>query len=122
MIELRNKVDLLDAEERQAVENAAARGPGVIAASAVTGEGCDALLAEIEARLFPRRMVFSLRLGHGEGRAVSWLYDHGEVQGREDGEAGVDLTVEMTEKEFFQFRKEFGVDAAEVRRTALAAQ
>jgi GTP-binding protein HflX len=122
MIEFRNKIDLLDAGGREAVRNAAARGTGVIAASAVTGEGCDRLLAEIEARLFPRRIVFSLRLGHGEGRAVSWLYDHGEVRGREDGEAGIDLTVEMTEKEFFQFRKEFGVDAAEVRRTALAAQ
>ncbi len=122
MIELRNKADLLDPEERRAAENAAARSTGTLVASAVTGEGCDRLLSEIEARLFPRRMVFTLRLGHGEGRAISWLYDHGEVRDREDGESGVELTVEMTEKEFFQFRKEFGVDAAEVRRTALAAQ
>ncbi|HUF86309.1 MAG TPA: GTPase HflX [Thermohalobaculum sp.] len=122
MIELRNKIDLLGPDQREAVRNAAARGVGTIAASAVTGEGCGALLAEIEARLFPRRMVFSLRLGHREGRAVSWLYDHGEVRGREDGEAGIDVDVEMTEKEFFQFRKAFGVDAAQVRHTALAAQ
>ena len=122
MIELRNKIDLLGSEEQQAARNAAARGAGVVAGSAVTGEGCDTLLAEIEAQLFPRRMIFTLRLGHDEGRAVSWLYGHGEVQGRADREAGVDLTVEMTEKEFFQFQKEFGVAAAEVRRTARAAQ
>ena len=122
MIELRNKIDLLEPEERQATRNAAARGAGVVAGSALTGEGCDALLAEIEARLFRRRMIFSLRLGHHEGRAVSWLYRHGEVQGRADGEAGIDLTVELTEKEFFQFRKEFGIGAAEVRRTVRAAQ
>jgi GTP-binding protein HflX len=122
MIELRNKIDLLSPEERQAVQNAAVRDSGVIAGSAVTGEGCDALLSEIEARLFPRRMIFTLRLGHDEGRAVSWLYDHGDVQGRDDDAEGVELTVEMTEKEFFQFRKEFGVAATEVRRTALAAQ
>ena len=122
MIELRNKIDLLPAEERQATRNAAARGTGAVAGPAVTGEGCDALLAEIEALLFQRRMIFTLRLGHGEGRAVSWLYGHGEVQGREDGEDGIDLTVEMTEKEFFQFQKEFGVAAAEVRQTARAAQ
>ncbi len=122
MIEFRNKIDLLGPEARAAAENAAAREPDAIAASAVTGEGCERLLSQIEARLFPRRMVFSLRLGHEEGRAVSWLYDHGEVCEREDGEAGVDLAVEMTEKEFFQFRKEFGVDAAEVRGAALAAQ
>ena len=122
MIELRNKIDLLPAEERQATRNAAARGAGVVAGSAVTGEGCDTLLAEIEALLFQRRMIFTLRPGHGEGRAVSWLYGHGDVQGREDGEDGIDLTVEMTEKEFFQFQKEFGVAAAEVRQTARAAQ
>ena len=122
MIELRNKIDLLPAEERQATRNAAARGTGVVAGSAVTGEGCDVLLAEIEALLFQRRMIFTLRLGHGEGRAVSWLYGHGDVQGREDGEDGIDLTVEMTEKEFFQFQKEFGVATAEVRQTARAAQ
>ena len=102
--------------------SAAARGSGVVAASAVTGEGCDILLAEIEARLFPRRMIFTLRMDHGEGRAVSWLYSHGDVQDRADGEKGVDLTVEMTEKEFFQFQKEFGKAIADVRRTALAAQ
>ena len=122
MIELRNKIDLLDRQERQATRNAAARGAGVVAGSALTGEGCDTLLAEIEARLFRRRMIFTLRLGHDQGRAVSWLYRHGEVQGREDGEGGIDLTVEMTEKEFFQFQKEFGIAAAEVRRTARAAQ
>jgi GTP-binding protein HflX len=126
MIELRNKIDLLDPDVHHAAisaaRNAAARGAGVVAASAVTGEGCDTLLAEIEARLFPRRMIFTLRMDHGEGRAVSWLYSHGDVQGREDGETGVEMTVEMTEKEFFQFQKEFGKAVAEVRRTALAAQ
>lgn len=122
MIELRNKIDLFGEEERQAVRNAAARDAGVIAGSAVTGEGCDALLSEIEVRLYPRRMVFTLRLGHDEGRAVSWLYGHGEVKRREDDAEGIELSVEMTEKKFFQFRKEFGVSAASVRRTALAAQ
>jgi len=122
MIELRNKIDLLTDEERQATRNAAARGAGIVAGSAVTGEGCDALLAEIEAHLFRRRMIVTLRLGHDQGRAVSWLYGHGEVQGRDDSEDGIELTVELTEKEYFQFRKEFGIAAAEVRRTARAAQ
>jgi GTP-binding protein HflX len=122
MIELRNKIDLLDPDECQAAHNNAARSAGVVAASAVTGEGVDTLLAEIEARLFPRRMIFTLRLGHEAGRAISWLYSHGEVQNRDDDEDGVYLNVEMTEKEYFQFKKEFGVAAVEVRRTELAAQ
>ncbi len=122
MIELRNKIDLLDPERREATLGAARPGSGVVAASAVTGEGCDRLLAEIEARLFPRRMIFTLRLGHEEGRAISWLYGHGDVRSREDGDAGVEISVEMTETEFFQFRKQFGIAAADIRHTALAAQ
>jgi GTP-binding protein HflX len=122
MIEFRNKIDLLGPEDRQAVHNAAARGAGVVAGSAATGEGCDVLLTEIEALLFPRRMVFTLMLGHDQGRAVSWLYGHGDVQGRKDGEAGVEIAVEMTEKEFFQFQKEFGITAVDMHRAARAAQ
>ncbi|HSF95312.1 MAG TPA: GTPase HflX [Thermohalobaculum sp.] len=122
MVELRNKIDLLEPEAQQAVRNAAGRGSGIVAGSAVTGEGCDALLAEIEARLFPRRMVFTLNLGHGQGRAAAWLYSHGEVKHRSDSEEGAEIAVEMTEKEFFQFRKEFGIPAAALRRTELAAQ
>ena len=122
MIEHRNKIDLLPPDERQAARNAADRISGVVAGSAVTGEGCDALLAEIEARLFPRRMIFTLQLDHREGRAVSWLYSHGDVQNRDDSETGIVLTVEMTEKEYFQFQKEFGRVVTEIRRTALAAQ
>lgn len=122
MIELRNKIDLLEPEARQAARNGAQRGTGIVAGSAVTGEGCAELLAEIEARLFPRRMIFSLQLDHQAGRAVSWLYGHGEVKSRSDGDDGIEITVEMTEKEFFQFRKEFGIPAAALRRTELAAQ
>lgn len=121
MIDALNKIDLLPAEERRAVQNTAIRGTGV-ALSAATGMGCGDLLSQIEASLFPRRMVFELHLGHDEGAAVSWLYGHGEVKDREDDATGVDLTVEMTEKEFFQFQKEFGAKAAEVRHQALAAQ
>jgi GTP-binding protein HflX len=122
MIELRNKIDLLGPEERQAAHNNADRSAGVVAGSAVTGDGIDTLLAEIETRLFPRRIIFTLRLAHSAGRAISWLYGHGEVQGRDDSEAGVDVTVEMTEKEFFQFQKECGAATAEVRATVVARQ
>jgi GTP-binding protein HflX len=121
MIELRNKIDLLDPEERQAALNNAARSDAVVAGSAVTGEGIDALLAAIDIRLFPRRIIFSLHLAHAAGKAISWLYRHGDVQSREDGETGVDMTVEMTEKEFFQFQKEFGAAVVEVRGTVVAA-
>jgi GTP-binding protein HflX len=121
-LEVRNKIDLLGPEAAEAERALAAREPGVVAASAATGEGLDRLLAEIEERLYPRRFLFELRLGHGDGGAISWVYGHGDVVERHDDEDGVHLSAEMTEKEFFQFEKAFGRRATLVRRRRLAAQ
>ena len=122
MLEVLNKIDLVPSEERAAAINRAGRSDAVITVSAVTGEGCDALLAAIEGRLFPRRQRFSLTIPHDQGRAAAWLYSHGEVVGREEAEDGTVLTVNMTEREYFQFRKEFPDVPAPPDRPRLAAQ
>ncbi|GMG83557.1 GTPase HflX [Paralimibaculum aggregatum] len=122
MIEAQNKLDLLEPEARAAVQAAAERDPNVLAISAVTGDGLEPLLAEIEDRLYPRRFLFDIDLGHEEGAAVSWLYGHGDVRAREDDGDGVHLQVELTEREFYQFTKGFGRHHDSVRRTRLAAQ
>jgi GTP-binding protein HflX len=122
MLEVLNKIDLVPAAARSAALNQAERKDAVLAVSAVTGEGCDALLQAIEARLFPQRHRLTLTLGHDQGRAVSWLYDHGEVVAREEADDATQLTVELTEREYFQFRKEFPDLPAPPERPRLAAQ
>ncbi len=122
MLEVLNKIDLIPAEARLTALNQAERKDAILAVSAVTGEGCDALLHAIEARLYPRRHRITLTLGHAEGRAVAWLYDHGEVVSREEQDEASRLTVELTEREYFQFRKEFPGVAAPPDRPRLAAQ
>ncbi len=121
MVEVFNKVDLLDAEDRAVTANRAARDDNALMMSAVTGEGDQALLTRIEERLFPARHSFSLHLPHSEGRAVGWLYDRGAVLERADDEDGVKLDLEMTDREYFQFRKEFP-GAAPDQPARLAAQ
>jgi GTP-binding protein HflX len=122
MLEVLNKIDLLSPEARAATMNEAGRKDAVLAVSAATGEGCDALLAAVEARLFPRRHRLTLTLAHDQGRAVAWLYEHGEVVAREEGEAASELTVELIEREYFQFQKEFPGIAVPPGRSRLAAQ
>ncbi len=70
-IEVQNKIDLLDEEERQRVkERAAARGE--VAASALTGEGLDALLAAIDDALHSDPLVDAeLRVPQHEGAALA---------------------------------------------------
>ncbi len=122
MLEVLNKIDLVPPEARAAALNQAQRKDAVLAVSAVTGEGCDALLAAVEARLFPQRHRVTIDVPHDQGRAVAWLYSHGEVVERAEEDAATRLTVELTEREYFQFRKEFPGIPTPPDRPRLAAQ
>ena len=55
--------------------------------SAVTGEGCDALLRAIAVRV-DRGEPLDLELPAGDGEALAWLYRHGRVVERHADEAG----------------------------------
>lgn len=122
MLEVLNKIDLIPPDERAAALNRADRSVAVLAVSAATGEGCAALLVAIEARLFPERHRVTLAIPHDKGRAVAWLYSHGEVVERAEEDEATRLTVELTEREWFQFRKEFPDVALPPDRPRLAAQ
>lgn len=121
ILEVRNKADLLSAEANSAERSRAARSENVALVSAVTGDGIPDLLAEIDARLFPRRHRYDFRFAHSEGEIVAWLYRYGEVTDRRDSEDGVFVCAELTEKEFFQLEKEFGPSRFRVRRVAATA-
>ncbi len=107
MIEVWNKLDQLEPDDRATVEARASRDPSILPISAVDGTGCDELLSAVETRLFPVRHALDLDLAHRYGDAVAWLYDHGAIKDRRDDADGVHLSVEMTDREYFQFRKTF---------------
>lgn len=82
LIEVWNKIDRLNADERARVENlaerrAAEKRPALV--SAITGEGIDALGAAIATRLAAGRVVIELVLDAADGAGVSWLHRHTEV-------------------------------------------
>ncbi len=87
VVEVLNKIDLLDAAGRERIANLAARKERTVAVSALTGENCGRLLETLDGLLGNGRETVRLSIRHGNGAAVSWLYRHGEVLGRsEDGE------------------------------------
>ena len=82
LIEVWNKIDRLNADERRWLANLAERRPAdrrPVLVSAVSGEGIDALNAAIEARLAAGRVVIELSLDAADGAGVSWLHRHTEV-------------------------------------------
>jgi GTP-binding protein HflX len=89
ILEVGNKVDRLDAPARLDVARAAERaGRGLLLVSAATGEGIDALLAEIDARFGQSHAILTLEIPPGQGRLLSWLHDNAEVLAQDRHESG----------------------------------
>lgn len=86
LIEIWNKIDLLPDDER-ADAQFSARREGAMAVSAVTGEGCEALLNHL-ALLVDETPEIEVQLEPGAGEALAWLYRHGRVTDRHDGDDG----------------------------------
>ncbi len=87
-LEVLNKADLLGGVER------VIQGEG-IAVSALTGEGLERLRAEIDARLAARMELLVVDIPVADGARIAWLYRHGEVLAREDGENTIKLRVRL---------------------------
>jgi GTP-binding protein HflX len=98
VMEVLNKIDLLPVEEREKLK-ARIRDGNQIPVSAVTGEGVEGLLAEIDRRLAADRGTTRYRLRHGDGSAIAWLYSHGTVLERRDDDDFAYLTVSLDTEE-----------------------
>ena len=105
MIEVLNKIDLLDRESRDILAARTARHADQVAVSAVTGEGLDDLLALLARRLGEGKDVVELSVPHGDGAALAWLYDHGEVLSRRDDESFAHLQVCLDAGALARFRR-----------------
>lgn len=98
-----NKIDLLNDEEREAALKRADRDPAIFAISAVTGEGVDPLLAEIAAKLQGARHEEVLSLDFAEGNKRAWLFRQDVVRSEKQTDDGFQITVLWTDKQAAQF-------------------
>src|SRR5437016_1404321 len=76
LIEVWNKIDLLNAERRLQLANMAEREPAgrrPVLASAATGEGLDRLTEAIESHVTASRVTLRLILDGADGAGISWL-------------------------------------------------
>ena len=99
VVEVWNKLDLLDDGQRRELLDAVARRrpderPAVL--SALNGEGIEALLEAVEDRLSARSAMLQVALEPGDGQGLNWLYESSEILARGDGQDGtVHLTVRV---------------------------
>nr|WP_245759643.1 GTPase HflX [Poseidonocella sedimentorum] len=96
MLEIWNKMDLLDAEAAEAARTRAERRDDILALSAWTGEGLGPLLARIALCLEGERHRETLVLAYADGRRRAWLFEQGVVEAERQGEDELELDVRWT--------------------------
>ena len=123
LIEVLNKSDLLDDDAREALDESAARGGNVAIVSALTGDGVDALLEQLDELLTSDTTNLSLAIGPEDSEAIAWLHQHGQVVESASDEDGVTrVEVNLASPEVGRFEKRYPkiVQAALVEFTSAA--
>ncbi|WP_112945665.1 MULTISPECIES: GTPase HflX [unclassified Rhizobium] len=109
IIEVWNKIDRLEPENHEAIVQKAEGARNVVAVSAVTGEGVDALMEEISRRLSGVLTETTVMLPVDKLALLPWLYDHAIVDSREDNEDGsVTLDLRLSETEATELERRLG--------------
>ncbi len=103
VFEVWNKIDLLAADARAALQVQDARTPGIHAVSALTGEGLASLLSAVSTTLDEAREETDILLPYAEGKRRAWLHEQGVVIAEKQEEDGYRLTVRWTAQQKARF-------------------
>ena len=79
VLEIWNKIDIIEPEKKESLSNIAKRRSEVCYLSALTGEGVPALLEKVEDQILPQKISDTLLLPFELGNKKAWLHEHGVV-------------------------------------------
>ncbi|PIE16942.1 MAG: GTPase HflX [Rhodobacterales bacterium] len=105
MLELWNKIDLLEPEEQAARIEQASRHEDKFAISSVTGQGIDAVLQAISDQLTDPKTACELLIPYAEGRKRAWLFEQGLLTSEESTDEGFRVQVLWTARQQKQYRE-----------------
>ena len=101
VLEVCNKADLLQEEQRAALQ-----AKGALMISAVTGEGVENLLARISHEMARRFFVLAeLTLPVEDGRGIAWLHAHGKVMAQKIEGDYIHLQVQLSKENIRRFEQ-----------------
>ena len=107
MLEVWNKIDLLDAEKREDLSALVQRNDDLLMISAQTGEGVDAFKAHLSALIAKGNLVRSVRLKVSDGAALAWLHARGTINSQIVDEDVVTVEASLSRQLWGQFDKQF---------------
>ncbi len=102
LIEVLNKIDLLDDSSREAIKE---NNSEQLAISAVTGESCDELLEKIDAFFIASHEKISVDIDISDGKTLAWLHSHGENISIDYNESSIHVEALLSKKNIARFRK-----------------
>lgn len=112
MVELWNKMDLLEGDRRDELTGISGRDDTVLMISAETGEGVDAFKAHLSALIAKGNDVRTVKIRADDGAALAWLHGRGTVTHKMvDGET-VSVDVSLSRQLWGQFEKQFAQEEA----------
>jgi GTP-binding protein HflX len=104
-IEIWNKIDTADADDRTAIAEMASRRSDVAVISAMTGEGVEAARILMATQLTALHKVQRIYLPYDQGEAAAWLHARGEVIADEPEGEGHVLTVRLDPADSARFER-----------------
>jgi GTPase len=108
VIELWNKVDLLDHDRRDELQNIAKKQNNILLISAENGEGLSDFKQYLAQRISTGNLTRELTLDSGQGEALAWLYSKGRVGATEQKDGKIYVSAELSARNWGQFDKLFG--------------
>jgi GTP-binding protein HflX len=106
MLEVLNKIDLLEPGQREGLLGRGGREDG-IAVSALSGAGVPALLATFEAGVTHDNITLNLKLDAADGGALAFVYRHAQVLERRDRAGKIGLTLRIHPDDMGRFESRF---------------
>ncbi len=108
IIEVLNKIDLLDADVRAGLATrTGTNSAGPVAISALTGEGLNALLTRISDALGAGETLFDISIDTTDGAGLAWVYEHGRVLQRHEKGCNIRLEVAADPGDADRFLRRF---------------
>lgn len=107
LVELWNKVDLLDGDRREELTAQVARNDNTLMISAETGEGIDGFRAHLSALIARGNQVRTISLKSDDGAALAWLHAKGIISNQIVKDDEIVLDVSLGRQFWGQFEKQY---------------
>ena len=102
-LEVLNKIDLLEGDDKKAVLEQAKRNDNLIAVSAVSGEGCANFLKAVDDKLARDFMIYKIKIAIDNGKLISWVHENMEVLGSKNTNKFMTFEVRTDELTYEKF-------------------